>query len=129
MGRDHARNGLTGRLAGAYRAPVARWSADPRSERDIFAASLADPIGCPALGNRDLTARRILFVVDDNTRPTPVHRLLDSVLDELERAGASLANVLLSPALGIHSPMSEAEMAEKAGADNLARLAWKNHDA
>jgi len=109
--------------------PVAGWSADSRSEREIVAASQAGPLGCPALGDRDLTGRRILIVVDDNTRPTPVHRFLDLVLAELERAGASLANVLLVPALGIHSTMSKSEMAEKVGPENLARLAWKNHDA
>ena len=112
-----------------WAAPLEGMEPDTRSERDIVAASLAAPIGCSAPGNRDLTDKRILLVVDDNTRPTPVHRFLDLVLDELERAGASLANVLLLPALGIHSPMSEEEMAEKVGAENLARLAWKNHNA
>lgn len=109
--------------------PLESMEPESRSERDIVAVSLAEPIGCSALGEQDLRDRRILLVVDDNTRPTPVHRFLDLILDELERAGASMANVLLMPALGIHSPMSESEMAEKVGADNLARLAWKNHDA
>ena len=109
--------------------PLKRRAPNPRSERNVVAASLADPIGCSPLGERDLADRRVLLVVDDNTRPTPAGRFLDLVLDELEGAGACLDNVLLMPALGIHSPMSEEQMAEKVGAENLGRVAWRNHDA
>lgn len=110
-------------------APLKQWASDPRSEREIVAGSLAHPSGSSPLGDRDLTNRRILLVVDDGTRPTPAYRFLDLVLGALERAGASLAKVLLMPALGIHSPMSESELADKVGSDNLARLTWKNHQA
>ena len=110
-------------------APLEGPGLDSRSEREIVAHSLANPLGCLALGDRDLGGGRILLVVDDNTRPTPARGFLDLILRELERANASLAQTLLMPALGIHSPMSEWEMAEKIGADNLTRLTWKNHNA
>jgi nickel-dependent lactate racemase len=98
-------------------------------EADIVADALAAPIGAETLGARPLTGKRILIVVDDNTRPTPVHRFLHLVLDQLAEAGAGPESVHLMPAPGIHTAMTETEMAEKIGGENLKRLSWYNHDA
>lgn len=51
------------------------------------------------------------------------------MLGELSQAGAGSRNTLLIPALGIHTTMTETEMAQKVGAKNLQRLAWENHNA
>ncbi|HDP80586.1 MAG TPA: nickel-dependent lactate racemase, partial [Spirochaetes bacterium] len=67
--------------------------------------------------------------VDDNTRPTPAHRFFHLVVDALIKAGASPRNMLLMPALGIHTPMTDAEMAEKVGVNNLKKIPWENHQA
>jgi nickel-dependent lactate racemase len=99
-------------------------------ELELVCAALAAPSGSTPLRARELAGRSILIIVDDNTRPTPVHRFMHLVLDELERGGADLGRALVMPALGIHTPMTEAEMAAKLGPKNLARpLRWRNHDA
>ncbi len=77
----------------------------------------------------EIKGKKIVIVVDDNTRPTPADRFFHLVLAALTKAGASMKNVLLIPALGIHTPMTESEMALKVGAKNLAKIKWENHHA
>jgi hypothetical protein len=101
----------------------------PGDEAALVAQALAAPEAVAPLAGRSLAGKRVLLVVDDNTRPTPAHRFLHLVLEALEASGAALETVTLMPALGIHSPMSEEEMAAKVGAGNLARVRWRNHDA
>lgn len=91
--------------------------------------SLNRPIAMVPLETMDLKKKRILIVVDDNTRPTPVHRFFNQILDRLERAGADFDSITLMPALGIHTAMTQNQMEEKVGKESLGKISWKNHDA
>lgn len=109
------------------RADISR--PEGQSEGDIVRAALEAPFDAEPIGSRALSEKRILIVVDDNTRPTPVHRFFHLILDQLAAAGADPTKIHVMPALGIHTAMTEAEMAEKIGSENLARVTWSNHDA
>jgi nickel-dependent lactate racemase len=98
-------------------------------EATVVYNALHRPIAADPLAGRKLAGKKIVIIVDDNTRPTPVARFFHLVLESLVSAGAEPGNMLIIPALGIHTPMSEAEIAEKIGAANLAGLAWENHRA
>ncbi len=98
-------------------------------ERQRVISALRRPVGCPRLAEMRPRRGKVVLIVDDNTRPTPAHRFLDLLLDELDGAGIPPRDVLLIPALGIHTPMAQEEMEAKVGAANLARVAWENHDA
>lgn len=102
---------------------------DPRAELEIVTSAVENPAGADALSAHALSGKRVVLVVDDNTRPTPVFKFFDMVLQKLEAAGASLSDMILLPALGIHTAMTEAEMKEKVGEANLGKVAWENHDA
>jgi nickel-dependent lactate racemase len=91
--------------------------------------SLNKPIGAKPLHSHKLKGKKIVIIVDDNTRPTPVNMFFHLVLDAIVKAGASMKNVTVIPALGIHTPMKEAEMAEKLGPRNFKRVKWENHEA
>lgn len=91
--------------------------------------ALDRPNGAVPLSRRSLAGKKILIVVDDNTRPTPVHRFFHLLLAALEQAGAETEQMTVMPALGIHTPMTADEMAAKIGLDNLKRVQWRNHDA
>ncbi len=108
--------------------PVAEEPAEP-GEKDLVRAALARPAGIDPPSRMDLSGKKVLLIVDDNTRPTPAHRFMDVLLDELAAGGAAMEDVLIVPALGIHTPMTGDEMAAKVGAENLARVRWENHDA
>jgi len=58
-----------------------------------------------------------------------VHRYFHLVLEDLKKAGALLKNILVIPALGVHTPMTQEEMAQKLGPKNLKQVKWENHNA
>jgi len=101
----------------------------PADERKAIRSALAKPADSERLADMDLAGKKVVLIVDDNTRPTPAHRFMDILLDELAAGGAAMEDVLLVPALGIHTPMTQEEMAAKVGQENLARIRWENHDA
>ncbi|MCU0845953.1 MAG: nickel-dependent lactate racemase, partial [Spirochaetes bacterium] len=101
----------------------------PADDLKLIKAALAKPMKSTPIEKMKLKGKKIVVVVDDNTRPTPADRFFHLVLAALTKAGASMKNVLLIPALGIHTPMTGEEMALKVGSKNLAKIKWENHDA
>ncbi|MFW6080791.1 MAG: nickel-dependent lactate racemase [Desulfosalsimonas sp.] len=99
------------------------------SETGLVEAALENPQGAGPVSSMSLSGKNILIIVDDNTRPTPVHRFFHLILNALEKAGAGFSKIHVMPALGIHTPMSTKEMEEKTGAENLEKITWSNHDA
>ncbi len=94
-----------------------------------FLRALAEPTAAEPFARRDFRGKKIVIVVDDLTRPTPAHLFFPCLLRELERAGARREDLLILTALGVHRPMSAAEMERKVGHEGLANLCWENHDA
>jgi len=102
------------------------------SVEDEFVRALSGPIGPIGFGplaGRDLRGKRIVLVVDDLTRPTPTHLFFPHLLRQLELAGATRENLLILSALGVHRPMTGAEMERKVGRAGLHGLRWENHNA
>jgi len=89
--------------------------------------SLAEPVGSPRLSQMARDKHRVLIVVDDITRPTPVHLFFAKVVKELESAGVPREKMLVIPGLGVHRDMTQEEMEAKVGAENLSGLKWINH--
>ena len=107
----------------------AGFTSDSRDEAAIVRDALAAPYAANPISSNDLAGKKIVIVVEDNTRPSPVYKYFSLILDELVAAGALLSDVLVISSLGIHTAMTEEEMAAKIGAENLARVSWENHDA
>lgn len=100
-----------------------------KSEAAIVDEAMNNPAGAKPIHTNQLTGRKIVIVVDDNTRPTPAHKFFHLIIDALMAASASRNNIVVIPALGIHTPMTERDMAEKLGHTNLSNIAWENHNA
>ncbi len=90
--------------------------------------ALGQPLGMPRLAEMVSPQTRIALVIDDDSRPTPVAALLPAVVAELERGGASLEQVTLVVALGVHRPMSEEEIARRVGGQYVPGLQIATHD-
>jgi len=95
---------------------------------DVVGASLASPIGMPRLSEVVSADSRILIIVDDISRPTPVHEIIPPLLTELARGGARDENIRFLVALGTHRPMTKEEIAAKVGAGVAARFPVINHE-
>ena len=112
-----------GNVMGVY-APRASGDVD---ERALLARAIANPIGARRL--REIVSRsdRVLILVDDATRGTPVARLLPHVVGELKAAGVADSRIALLTAQGTHRRMTEAELRCKLG-PLRDRFAVHQHD-
>jgi nickel-dependent lactate racemase len=98
-----------------------------RDAAAVIAAGLAAPIGSDRLRVAARGARRILILADDVSRPTPVDRILPSILAELAAAGAGNDQIEILMALGTHRAMTAAEIDAKLGPGIRHRFAVHNH--
>lgn len=111
------------------RTAVSRNPRATSSWEDIVAGALEAPIGAARLRDQDLHGRRVVVITDDWGRPTPAHRVLPAVLDEIERAGARREDVTVMTGSGVHEPMSDEDLVRKVGADVRERYRCVSHDA
>ena len=81
----------------------------------VLAEGFARPIGAPRLREAVGAKDRVLILIDDGTRMTPVDRILPHVLAELSAAGVSDDRIEFLTAQGTHREMSEAELKAKLG--------------
>ncbi len=91
--------------------------------------AIAKPHGSPPLAQIARGAKKIVVVVDDVSRPTPVHQFFQPVMESVEAAGAKPEAITVLTALGVHRPMTGDEIAAKIGAWGAARYACVNHDS
>ena len=82
-------------------------------------AALESPVSGPRFSELIATATKVCVVIDNQFRPTPQSRLLPPVLDALEAAGKPAVVVCAN---GKVFPMSDSDIDQKIGKDNLARM-------
>ncbi|MBM4339206.1 MAG: nickel-dependent lactate racemase [Deltaproteobacteria bacterium] len=98
-----------------------------KSEEQVIEEAIAHPIGSAPLP-RILTGReKVLVVVDDYTRHTPVQKILPYLIKELERAGIKKERIQIIVALGTHRPMTDEEMTKKLGSAFLNQYSILSH--
>ena len=113
------------RVAGIY---------EPRSveHRDIsdedIRQAIANPIGTKPLRQMAKGCKNVLIVTDDNTRETPLHRIIPAVLEELAAAGVGDAEITFLIGLGTHRAMTEAEIHAKFSPEIARKYKIINHD-
>ncbi len=84
-------------------------------------AALEDPHSGPRFSELIGPDKSVAIIIDNQFRPTPAAKILPTVLDAIENAGVSDARVICANAKVFH--MSESEIEQKIGTDNLARMA------
>ena len=104
---------------------------EPRALEDVdeettLATAFARPIGAPRLREAVKRDDRILMLIDDGTRGTPIARVLPHILHELQVAGVRDDQIALLTAPGTHRPMTEDELRRKLG-DFYGRFAVHQH--
>lgn len=112
-------------FAGAFSSTSSTPVDDPRAQ---LAPALQNPIGTPSLYELAKKSSKVLLIVDDNTRRTPVRLLLPSICKILAEAGIADENVKILFASGTHREMTREEKIEKIGEEALERYACISHD-
>jgi nickel-dependent lactate racemase len=101
---------------------------DVPDEATLLRDALAHPIGGPRLRDLARPGQRVAIVTSDLTRPCPSDRLLPPLLEELAAAGVRDEEITVVAALGLHRPMTEAELERMAGEEVYRRVRVINHD-
>src|SRR5687768_6363293 len=88
-------------------------TAGRNNEEEILARGFAQPHGAARLREAVKPTDRVLILIDDGTRGTPIPRLLHHVIRELWAAAVLDKQIVLLTAQGSHRDMGERELREK----------------
>ena len=113
----------------------AEWTIEylaPRGGEPLSTAQIAAQIDAPIealpLGEVARGAQRVVVVIDDQTRPTPVGALLPPVIERLETAGVPRDRITVLMAIGAHRPPTAEELAAKLHPADLDGVRVQVHD-
>jgi lactate racemase len=112
-------------LIGVYSPKDCTPVADVKNE---IIRAINNPIGSKPLRELVKNSAKVVILADDNTRSTPLDKIIPVVLDEMNAAGVKDEQVTVMIALGTHRFMTEAEILEKFGKEVVGRVTIRNHD-
>ena len=92
-------------------------------------SALESPIGAPSLKDLARDKKNIVFLVEDNTRSTPLHIIMPIITDYLNENGVPDSAMSFLTAPGTHRLMTNEEILEKLGAEMVRRFKVLQHDA
>ena len=90
--------------------------------------ALGEPLGTPALSEMANGSGSVVILFDDLERPTPAHRIVPFVLDELHRGGIRDDQIRFVAAIGSHQAMMREGFVKKLGEDIVERYPVYNHN-
>lgn len=90
-------------------------SAGEVDEDEILRIGFAEPFGAGRLRDEVKQNDKVLILIEDGTRGTPIPRLMPYVLEELRAAGISDNQITLLISPGTHRKMTDDELEEKLG--------------
>jgi len=100
-----------------------------KNPAELCSDALASPIGAERIRSRDLSGRKVMLLVDDHSRPTPVAEFIGPVLEELASAGVPDEQIEILIATGVHRPSRDEEVERKLGRPLMSRFRWHCHNA
>ncbi len=87
------------------------------------------PIGCPPLPQLASLGKNAIILVDDIFRPTPAHRIIESVISRVIQGGIKTENIRILIACGTHRKATEEEIRLKVGEEIARDFVILNHDS
>jgi lactate racemase len=112
-------------LAGVLWPGAVEACANPQQEID---RALDDPLGTPRIEQIAAAGEKVLILIDDYTRGTPVPLILPRLLERLTSRHVRDEDITLLVSTGTHRPSSEREMREKLGEGLFGRFRTVQHD-
>ncbi|HTW94435.1 MAG TPA: nickel-dependent lactate racemase, partial [Tepidisphaeraceae bacterium] len=100
---------------------------DHIDEAAALKSGFAKPYGAPRLRDAVKGRDRVLLIIDDGTRTTPVDRILPHVLGELHAGGIKDGQIEFIQGVGTHRPMRPEELQKKLGEFNGKYKVHEHH--
>ena len=98
-----------------------------KSPEELIKEALVHPIKAGRLSHQVRDKKKILIIVDDQTRMTPVPIILPYLLDELGEGRSDSPEITFLIGLGTHQPMDEEAIVRKMGKEIASRYPVMNH--
>lgn len=99
-----------------------------QTEEEIVRSALEQPLGSPRLAELAASARKVVVISSDHTRPLPSRITLPLLLREI-RAGNPAADVCILVATGLHRSPTREELIDRYGEDVVERERLIVHDS
>jgi nickel-dependent lactate racemase len=100
----------------------------PDNFEEFLLEKIKHPVGCEALGAMIAPGAKVLVLIEDNTRNTPVKDILPVLIDYLKDSGIGPEDIEILTAPGTHRVMTDAEVIEKVGEAVAASIQISQHD-
>jgi nickel-dependent lactate racemase len=104
-----------------------RYLAALADEKAAVMAALRQPIGTPPLKEMVKSNQTVVIVISDITRPTPNHKLVPWLLEELSHVPKN--NITVINGLGSHRANTQEELIQMLGREVVDTIRVINHDA
>jgi len=91
--------------------------------------SLKNPYGSESFSTLVNPKSKIVFIVDDNTRPTPTKKIIEPILEILKNSRIPDSSISIIIALGGHRKLNKEEMISILGKEIFNHYRVVNHDA
>ena len=86
----------------------------PKSEAELVADALANPIGSPKLSELAKGKKNCVIISSDHTRPVPSHIIMPQLLAELRKENPDI-DITILIATGMHRATTKEELIAKYG--------------
>ena len=86
----------------------------PKSEAELVADALANPIGSPKLSELAKGKKNCVIISSDHTRPVPSHIIMPQLLAELRKGNPDI-DITILIATGMHRATTKEELIAKYG--------------
>lgn len=96
-------------------------------EQEKVTKAFSEPIQSLPIANLAKGKKSVTIAVDDISRPTPVHKILPLVIQELMKGGITKSQIRIILALGAHRPMIREDCLKKLGRKIVSNFAIYNH--
>lgn len=99
-----------------------------KPESRIIKEAILNPMGCCRLKDLVSPKETVAIVVPDLTRRCPRELILPILLDELNKGGIKDNDITIFMAIGMHRPLTKAEIETAFGKSVVKRVKVKNHN-
>jgi len=100
-----------------------------KDDRKEIRRSIENPIGAPRLKTIAAPGKTAVVIVTDQTRPTPLKKIIPLLLEELLGAGVSAKDITILFAPGTHRPSTVNEMKACVGDEVFSQIRCQSHDS